>query len=712
MALAMRQAEVQRTEPKPRHEKNYKLVVTEPQLDEVLACLEQAERFAFDFETTHENPLAFDEDQRIVGISFSWEKGQGVYLPINHDFYNRNWCVTVLERFRHLFEGPKLKIAHNAKFEAHWLATVGIRLALPIFDTMLGLNVLKTRYTQIGLKAVVEDVFGYSMLTFEEITGYIEEPTGEYYKSGKRKGQPMMHQRQRRFNEVPVDERCLEYTCADSDWAFQLAERVEAELKEDDLYELAVDLDFPLMLSLVDMERIGWYVDPEQFDRLRTLAQGELDRLEAEIKTELAKQMRLEPGTEIIVPTGKVPKPLNLRSGPHLAWVLFDQLKLPIIERTEKQAPSTSREVLEKLGNKYDIPLFNLILDHKRYSKILSTYVNGFKKHIRPSNRIHSTMDMVFVRTSRFSSSAPNLQNCPRADGDPLGIRNAFVAPPGYLYLFVDYSQIELRLFAWYAQEPAMLDAFVKGQDIHGRTAWEMYELGKKPFEMNGVMHDPIGVHEVKEKAKLYRQYSKSINFGIIYGLSAPGLANDLWKDTSDESLRKAAGMLNRYLATYSNVEKQQKRFIAAARKTGYAEDMFGRKRMLPDIHSHNRFKRSLAERQALNMPVQSSASEVIKLAMIRIHQNAPEWLKMVMQIHDELVFEVPIEHVREAVPFVIDQMEIPVPGLDVPIVAEAEVGHRWGEKHEINDGTVLVVDKEHHPEFIRRLEQGGINVV
>lgn len=706
-------------------EKNYYFISkNEPEkLQELIEILHSVERFAFDFETTTADPLSMKEQQAIVGISFSWKKGTACYLPIGHKTYGANWKPEVLVKFKDLFEGDKLKIAHNAKFETHWLKKMGINLTMPIFDPLLGVNLMREKYPELGLKPLVDQVFNYSMLTYEEITGTVQEWTGEYYKSGAKKGQKKYTTRQRTFDEVPVDARCLEYTCADSDWALQLTDVVMEDLKKEGLYELCTALDIPLMLCLVDLELNGFHTDPERFQDLKQVAERKIKELDDAIMAEIRLQLRLpDDGSEIIVPVGKKPKPFNLNSSDHLGWLLFDQLQLPIINRTDSGKPATNAETLEKLEKKVNIPLFKLIMELKKYQKLMSTYLegnngSGYIPHIRESNRIHSTIDQVFVRTGRFSSSSPNLQNVPRANNDVLGIRSCFIAPPeeralageDTLYLFCDYSQIELRVFAWYAQEPAMLDAFHRGQDLHGRTAWEMYNLGREPFEIDGILHDPIEVHEVSSKAPVYRQYAKAINFGIIYGLTAQGLANDLWLDTSDEAIRKGQALLTRYLSTYTQVETQQKKFIAEARRNGYAQTMFGRRRVLPDITAHNKFKRSLAERQAMNAPVQGSASEIIKMSMVRIHQQAPPWLKMIMQIHDELVFEVPARRIIEGAQIVKSLMEVPIAGFDVPIVAEPEIALRWGQGFELVDGAVKIKNPENHEEFIRRAELGGV---
>ena len=600
-------------------DKRYMLISrNDPELlEDLKAKLDTVERFGFDFETTSANPLSLVEPQITVGISFSTAIGVAFYLPIHHDSYGANWDESVLQEFRPYFEHPtKLKVAFNANFEAHWLRKVGITLTMPIFDPMLAINQLKLLYSEIGLKAVVEQVFGYKMITYDEITGFVITETDEFYKSGDKKGKPKMDRRQRKFNEVPMDARALEYTCADSDWALQLVDPVTEQLKQAGLYELVTEIDIPLMLALVDMELNGWHTDRTQFDKFRALAEAKLAELEPQIKAEISKQLRIpfDAHNELVVPVGKTHKPFNINSSDHLCWLLFDQLKLPVINRSKKtKEPSADADTFEKLEKKIKIPLFRLILDYKKYTKLLSTYVEGYSQFLTEADRLHSTIDQVFVRTGRFSSSKPNLQNCPKAQNDPLGIRNIFMAPAAdhaitgedTVFILCDYSQIELRIFAWYSRDPNMLDAFAKGQDIHSRTAWQMFELGKTFLMPDGTPHEAITVEQVKEVAKVFRDMSKSINFGIIYGMQAQGLANDIWNNDDAEHIRKAQGLLNRYYIQYPGVIAYQKEQIGFARRHGYSVTMFGRQRPLPEINNHNPFKRSGAERQAMNTPIQ-----------------------------------------------------------------------------------------------------------
>ncbi len=701
---------------------NYSLIETKGDIKELCGILKGTKMFGFDFETTTENPLEdlqITEKNKIVGISFAWNPGDACYIPIAHEGYENNFDLKVMQKFKTFFEDrKKIKVAHNVKFEAHWLKKVLIDLKTPIFDPLLGANLLKLIYQNIGLKDIIEQVFGYQMITYDEITGFVDELSEEVYKSGKNKGKQKVITRQRKFNEVPVDEDCLIYTCGDSDWALRLAPIVIEQLKEAGLYELCTELDIPLSLALVNMERNGWHTDPSYVKYLASVAETKLIEGELKIKKEIAKQLRINENelNNMLIPVGKNHKPLNLNSGQHLGWILFDQLKMPILKRTDKGKPSTDAEVLGKLQSRFkNIPLFDYILEYKKYETLQNTFINGYGGCIRENNRIHSTIDQVFVRTGRFSSGNPNLQNIP-ARQDPLGVKNMFVAPDGRLFLFIDYSQIELRIFAWYCGDENMKDAFRKGQDIHSRTAWEMFELFK-PYEFEGVMYEPITLEEVPKKASMHRYFAKSINFGIIYGKQARSLANDLWKKDDDESIRKAQGFLNRYLTQYPKLVEYQKEQIGLARQNGYVTTMFNRMRLIPDIESHHFSKRGYSERTAYNTPIQGSASEIIKMAMVKINQQLP--VDMIMQIHDELVIEIPVEEFVKRTKQIKKIMEMEIDGFDVPLVADCKIAQRAGEKKALildGNGAVELNEKELASEsyqiFAKKLEQGGIKIV
>ncbi len=726
-AVAVEEKAVKTKKQKQKGKFDYFLVETDEDVKQLCKNLEKAEAFSFDFETTTEDPLKnleITEECKIVGTSFSWKPGFASYIPINHDNHDNNFEISILQRFKPYFEDTKkIKIAHNVKFEAHWLKKANINLKMPVFDPMLGANLLKLFYDNIGLKELIEQIFGYKMITYEEITGYVDEPTGEYFKSGKNKGQPKTKRRQRTFNEVEIDERCLEYTCGDSDWALRLYPIIKKQLEENGLYDLCVNLDIPLALTLVNMERVGWHVDTKYIKYLSSLAETKLIECELNIKKELSRQLRMEEEEidKLIIPVGKDHKPLNLNSNQHISWILYDQLGMPVIKKTKKGSPSTDAEAIEKLSIKYpQIALFNRFLEYKKYETLKNTFVDGYGLCVRENNRIHSTIDQVFVRTSRFNSRNPNLQNIPTRK-DPLGIKNMFVAPEGHLFVFLDYSQIELRIFAWYSDDPNMKDAFKKNQDIHSRTAWEMFELNKEWEDEEGNKQKPIKVEEVKNKAPGHRFMAKTVNFGIIYGMMEKSLANDLWKRTDDDAIRKAKGILNRYNKQYPGLSIYQRKQVGLAKKFGYVTTMFNRMRLIPDIESTDFYKKSFAERTAYNTPIQGSASEIIKSAMVRINKELPD-VKMIMQIHDELVFEIPVEEVIEKTRKIKEIMETPIDGFDIPIIAEANIAQRAGEEKEFiiskrkaavkvnkND---LESDNEHHKLFIEKLNQGGIKIV
>ena len=664
--------------------------------------LSECKIFGFDFETSTQNANTWDENDATAGISFSFKPSEAYYLPIGHTNFGFNWDEpSLMQYLKPFFECTKrLKVAFNIKYERHWLKRSGINLSLPAFDPMLAINLLKKEYPHLGLKPNVQKIFNYSMLTFDEVV---------YYDGNK----------SRIFNDLDIDDNVINYACADSDWALKLVPVLQKQLEEVGMLELFNEIDVPLSFVLVDIEQNGWFVDVPYMKKLTAVAEKEIIKLEKSIFIEIKKQLRIPEDSQIIAPVGKTPKPFNINSTQHLSWLLFDMLKMPIIERTDKGSPAVNTATLQKLGKRFDIPIFNELLKYKKYKKILSTYLIGYRKHVRPNSRIHTTLDMVFVRTGRFSSSDPNLQNVSRADNDPLGVRNMFLAPDhkyslsgeDSILIFSDYSQIELRIFAWYSGDPKMREAFLNGQDIHSRTAWEMYKLGE-PYQINGEVFPGIAVEEVPKKAKIYRQYAKAINFGIIFGLGARGLAEDLWQKTDNDSLRMAQGLLDKYHQQYRAIRGYQEKVISKVRSLGYAETMFGRQRLNSDIQSREYGKRGYGERQALNTPIQGSASEIIKMAMVEIWKNRPKGLEMIMQIHDEIVCESPVSSLAENLKYIHKTMELDINGFDIPIIAECQIGLRWGDKKDIvftPDGKVKVLLKDSDTELIKRLEKSSL---
>lgn len=664
---------------------NYQLIPAgdNKNLNLLLDELEKCSAFAFDFETTGKNPLKED----IVGISFSTKAGTGYYLPIMHNKYDYNWDIKILDKFAPYWQNSKkMKIAHHLQYEQKCLMKHGHTLVPPLFDPMLAARLLNC-FKSLSLKNLVKEIFNHSMITYEEMTSEVIEVVD---KKGKKKQKII----EKPFSDVPMDEKCLIYTCGDSDWALQITNYFIPLLEKENLYELCVELDSPLAKVIADMEYLGWYCDKNYLINLENEANARKEELEIEIEREIKKQLRINPDSPVIIPVGKVHKPLNINSTAHIGWILFDQLKFPVLSRTEATGrPAVDKEVINRLAKKYpNFKFFKLYKEYSKYKKILSTYITGMLPHITSEGRIHTEIDQVHVRTSRFSSSNPNLHNIPRAENDPLGIRGAFVASPGKILLLIDYSQIELRVFAYYSQDPTMTRAFIDSQDIHTETYKAMHEI-------------PENVSITPEQ----RQEGKTINFGIIFGMQAKSLANNLGINELD-----AKKKLELYYRKHPGIQKYMNEQILFARNNGFITTFFGRKRSIPDISSSNFFKRLHAERQAINTPIQGSASEIIKLAMVNISNELPG-APLVMQIHDELIFEVDINDTIFFAENISKIMEREIPGFNIPIVTETSIAYRWSDKKELiktNKGYEVKIKKSDtlDDEFYKLLNNGGIS--
>ena len=673
--------------------------------------LSDTNEFGFDFETTTDSPLdkLFIDRGLVVGLSFSWKPGEACYLPINHVNYSNNWDEEVILDLEPFFQDDKkIKIAHNVDMEEHCLRHVGTGLLPPVFDTMLAINLIKDVYNYpLSLKEFVYLIFNYQMRTFEEVT------------NGKC------------FSEVGINDETIDYTCADSDFALQSFYFLMEKLKETDVnfIELCRDIDSILALSLVEMERNGCFVDVEKIEQLDKQVALTLESSRAQFEEKVKKKLKIPPNQELTVPVEKrkgktreyeiVEVPFNINSTDHLGWLLFNAFGLSVISKSKKaRKPQTGGDIIKKLKSKYpQLDIFDPLIKYKKYQKIYSTYVKGYKEHIKEDNRIHSNIDQVFVRTSRFSSTAPNLMNTPRPEDDPIGIRNIFIAPPknksltgeDSLLLLCDYSQIELRILAWMAQEESMINAFLTGKDIHSQTAWEVFDLQSK-----------MTVAEVKKKDPESRFKAKAVNFGIGYGLSDHGLAerlllNDLENNkpvkSQDDYVRTAQSILKLHNQKYPQIKHFQISQINKCRQVGYVETMFGRRRYIPDINSHRKFKRQYAERQCMNTPIQGSASEIIKRAMVNIYTSMPKKLYLLLQIHDELKFEAPVSRIRDYANFIKETMEIPIPGFDLPIEAEVGIANQWGNKIEYDLQKNSLTVKEKDEVLINKLERAGINI-
>jgi DNA polymerase-1 len=597
----------------------YRAVLTEEDLTELVAELERAERFAFDSETTGLDPTLAD----MVGLSFAVRSGEGWYIPLEHRYLGAPEQLDprlVLERLRPLLTDPgKGKIAQNAKFDLLVLRRAGVEVEGLAFDTMIASYLANPAATSHGMDALAADLLGYKTITYSEMTG-----------SGKK---------QIGFAEVEV-EKAVVYAAEDADITLRLAGKLEPMLRETEQEKLFYEVEMPLVEVLAGMEWSGVRIDP-QF----------LGGLSKELETKLAALEK-----EIHQMAGG---PFNIGSPKQLGEVLFERLKLARGKKT-KTGWSTDVEVLTKLAEEQ--PIAARILDYRSLAKLKGTYTDALPKLIHPqTGRLHTSFNQALTATGRLSSSEPNLQNIPIRTEEGSRIREAFIPAAGNLLLSADYSQVELRILAHLAGEAVLKESFEKGEDIHRRTASEIF-----------------GVFPEMVTPEMRRQ-AKTINFGVIYGMGAFSLGKDLGIST-----REAQTFIDNYFARYPGIKAFLENKKAEAREKLYVTTLLGRRCAVPEIHSPNGAIRGYAERNAINYPIQGSAADLIKVAMVRIHkrlQNEGLQAKMVLQVHDELVFDVPqaeLEAVRELVRA---EMEGAVE-LNVPLVVDIGVGRNWREAH------------------------------
>ncbi len=602
-------------------EVSYETILDQDTLDRWLTDLRQAQLFAFDTETTSLDYM----EAEVVGLSFALAPGRAAYLPVAHDYLEAPRQLdrdSVFAQLRPLLEDASLaKLGHNLKYDMSVLANHGIALNGVRHDTMLESYVLDSTGSRHNLDALCEKYLGYHTIHFEDVAG----------KGAK----------QLTFNQVPL-EQAAPYAAEDADVSLRLHEclwpRLEAEPRLENLYET---IEMPLVGVLSRMERNGVHVDVEVLAR-----QG---RELSERLREIEQQAWREAGAEF-----------NLGSTKQLQEILFDQLKLPVIRKTPKGQPSTAEDVLQELANDYPLP--RIILEHRSLSKLKSTYIDKLPKQVNPrTGRIHTSYHQAVTATGRLSSSDPNLQNIPVRSDEGRRIRQAFSAPPGKRILAVDYSQIELRIMAHLSADEGLLRTFAEGGDVHRATAAEVFGV------------DPEAVTREQRRA------AKAINFGLIYGMSAYGLAKQL-----KIAAREAQAYVDLYFHRYPGVKRYMDETRELARRQGYVETVFGRRLHLPEIRSRNAQRRNYAERTAINAPMQGTAADIIKLAMIDVDRwlrETGEPVLMIMQVHDELVFEVEARQAEKVAAEVSRRMESVV-SLDAPLVAEAGIGANWDEAH------------------------------
>lgn len=575
------------------------------------------------------NSFAFDtettgldfNDAEIVGISFTVKKGSGFYVPLSSNF---NEAKEQLHRFQAIFlDESKLKIAQNFKFDLHILKTYAIEIAFPIYDTML-CHFLLDADAKHGLDAMAQRYLNYDTVKFEELIG-----------KGVRKIS---------IRDVSI-EKLKDYAAEDTDIAFQLYENLNSELtKIDRLEDLAKKVEFPLIYVLADMERKGVSLDTDFLHEYSKELAIEQEKFQEAIFEEAGVRF-------------------NLDSPKQLGEVLFDKMKIPYTEKKTKTGQyATGEEVLSKLKKEHNIA--KNITEYRELTKLKSTYVDALPQLIHPkTGRIHTSFNQTIASTGRLSSTEPNLQNIPIRTERGRKIRKAFNVPSeDYVLLSADYSQIELRVIAAMSGDETMIEAFKQNQDIHKLTASKVYGI---PFE---------------DVTKEQRSNAKVVNFGIIYGVSAFGLSQQ-----TTLTMAEAKDMIQNYFKTYPRIKEYMDGQIKIGQEKGYVETILGRRRYLRDINSRNAMHRGIWERIAINAPIQGSAADMIKLAMLDIHQKFKDHKlesAMTLQVHDELVFEVYKSELEKVKDIVIFSMENAISDLPLPIVAEFGTGTNWLEAH------------------------------
>lgn len=555
----------------------------------------------------------------LVGMSFAIDEGEAYYVPVPAEKAAAERIVNI---FKKALENPaSQKIGQNIKYDYIMMRRYGVRPAGAFFDTMVAHYLLQPEQRH-NMDYLAEIYLGYKTIHIEELIG----PKG--------KGQ-------RSMRDVAPEQVCP-YAAEDADITLQLKNRLEAELAREGMEPLFYDIEMPLVRVLAEMEICGVRIDTEALRRSSADLGKRLAAIEQEIY-ELA-------GT-----------PFNISSARQVGEILFERLKIDEKARKTKTGQySTTEEVLEKL--RYRHPVVDKILTYRGLRKLLSTYIDALPELINPATgKIHTSFNQTVTATGRLSSSNPNLQNIPIRDDEGREIRRAFIPEEGALFFSADYSQIELRIMAHLSGDPAMTEAFISGHDIHAATAAKIYKVG------------------IDEVTKEMRRKAKTANFGIIYGISTFGLAERLNIPRSE-----AKQLIDGYFETFPRVKQYMEQSIEVAREKGYVETLNGRKRMLPDINSHNSVVRGYAERNAINAPIQGSAADIIKIAMVRIFDRFEReglQAKMILQVHDELNFTVPLTEIGTVSRIVKEEMERAAT-LRVPLIADTGTGSNWLEAH------------------------------
>ena len=558
-------------------------------------------------------------DAELVGMSFSIAENEAFYVPVPSD---QDEALKIVNEFRPVFENENsLKVGQNIKYDMIVLQNYGATVKGPLFDTMIAHYVLQPELRH-GMDYLAEIYLHYQTIHIDELIG----PKGK---------------NQKNMRDLDPKDVYL-YACEDADVTLKLKNVLEKELKENDAERLFYDIEMPLIPVLVNIERNGVLLDTEALKQSSAHFTAQMEQIEKEIY-ELAGET------------------FNIASPKQVGEVLFDKLK--IVEKAKKTKTGqyvTSEEVLESLRHKH--PVVEKILEHRGLKKLLGTYIDALPQLINPrTGRVHTSFNQTVTATGRLSSSNPNLQNIPIRDENGKEIRKAFIPDEGCLFFSADYSQIELRIMAHLSEDKNMIDAFLSNHDIHAATAAKIYKI------------------DLKDVGSDMRRKAKTANFGIIYGISVFGLAERMNVDR-----KEAKELIDGYFETYPGVKAYMDKSIQVAQEKGYVETIFHRKRFLPDINSRNAVVRGYAERNAINAPIQGSAADIIKVAMARIYQRFQAegiQAKMILQVHDELNFSVPVNEKERVEEIVIEEMEKAY-RMHVPLKADCGWGKNWLEAH------------------------------
>ena len=600
---------------------SYECVLEQARFDDWLRRLREAKAFAIDTETTSIDYMRAE----LVGISLCLQAGEACYIPLAHRYEGAPRQLDkaeVLAALKPVLEDPAIgKIGQNIKYDAHIFISEGIRMRGLADDTMLESYVLNSTASRHNMDALAKFYLDHNTIHYEDIAG----------KGAK----------QKTFDLIELDV-ASDYAAEDADITLQLHQVLGLRLAEDEkLNSVYRDIEMPLVDVLLDVERNGVLIDRDMLHNQGKEVDQKLSKIELEIY-QLAGEV------------------FNLNSPKQIQAILFEKLDLPVLRKTPKGQPSTAEDVLEELGRDYEIPA--LLMEHRSLNKLMSTYIDKLPQEIDPdTGRVHTSYQQAVASTGRLSSTSPNLQNIPIRTPEGRRIREAFVAPPDYQILALDYSQIELRIMAHLSADESLLNAFARGLDVHRATAAEVF--GAELEQVNGEQ----------------RRAAKAINFGLIYGMSAFGLGKQL-----NIGRNEAQQYVDTYFERYPGVKRYMEETKQRARDQGYVETIFGRRLYLPDINARNANVRQYAERTAINAPMQGSAADIIKRAMIRVQgwllEQQPD-CTMIMQVHDELVFEVAQSQVDQCRDAIADLMTSAA-SLDVALEVDAGIGINWNEAH------------------------------